>query len=58
LAASSAALVAMRRQGITSFLDAYTDPETMSAFATLHRQGKLTARAHFAVPIDQEQLAA
>jgi predicted amidohydrolase YtcJ len=55
LAASSAALMAMRRQGITSFLDAYTDPETMSAFATLHRKGKLTARAHFAVLIDLDK---
>ena len=49
LAASSAALDALRRQGITSFLDAWTDPETMTALATLQRRGKLTARAHFAV---------
>ena len=55
LAASSRALEAMRRQGITSFLDAWTDPETMTAFATLHRQGKLTARAHFAVLIDLDK---
>ncbi|HEU4376237.1 MAG TPA: amidohydrolase, partial [Telluria sp.] len=55
LAAASAALEAMRRQGITCFLDAYTDPETMTAFATLHRQGKLTARAHFAVLIDLDK---
>ena len=52
LAASRAALDAMRRQGITSFLDAWTDPETMTAFATLRRQGRLTARAHFAVLVD------
>jgi predicted amidohydrolase YtcJ len=55
LAASGIALEAMRRQGITSFLDAYTDPETMNAFATLHREGKLTARAHFAVLIDLDK---
>ena len=55
LAASSAALDAMRRQGITSFLDAWTDVETMSAFAALQRQGKLTARAHFAPLIDPDQ---
>jgi predicted amidohydrolase YtcJ len=55
LAASSAALASMRRQGITSFLDAWTDPETMTAFATLQRQGKLTARAHFAVLIDLDK---
>ncbi|MFC0133412.1 hydrolase [Massilia eurypsychrophila] len=55
LAASTHALDAMRRQGITSFLDAYTDPATMSAFAVLQRQGKLTARAHFAVLIDLDK---
>jgi predicted amidohydrolase YtcJ len=55
LAASTHALDAMRRQGITSFLDAYTDPETMTAFTALQRQGKLTARAHFAVLIDLDE---
>lgn len=55
LAASTKALEAMRRQGITSFLDAYTDPETMTAFTDLQRQGKLTARAHFAVLIDLDK---
>jgi hypothetical protein len=55
LAASTAALAAMRQQGITSFLDAYTDPETMTAFTDLHKQGKLTARAHFAVLIDLDK---
>jgi predicted amidohydrolase YtcJ len=55
LAASSHALDAMRRQGITTFLDAYTDPETLTAFATLQRQKKLTARAHFAVLVEPEQ---
>ncbi len=55
LKASKAALDAMRRQGITSFLDAWTDPETMTAFRTLQRQGALSARAHFAVLIDLDQ---
>jgi predicted amidohydrolase YtcJ len=55
LAASRAALAAMRRQGITSFLDAWTDPETMTAFRTLQRRGKLSARAHFAVLVDLDQ---
>jgi hypothetical protein len=55
LAASTAALDAMRKQGITTFLDAWTDPETMTAFTTLQRQGKLTARAHFAVLIDLDK---
>ena len=52
LAASGKALAAMRAQGITSFLDAWTDPETMTAFRTLQRRGRLTARAHFAVLVD------
>lgn len=52
LAASAAALDAMRKQGITTFLDAYTDPETLTAFSQLQKQGKLTARAHFAVLVD------
>ncbi|TFW17068.1 amidohydrolase [Duganella callida] len=55
LSASKAALAAMRQQGITSFLDAYTDPETMTAFTDLQKQGKLTARAHFAVLIDLDK---
>lgn len=55
LAASGRALEAMRRQGITSFLDAYTDPETLTAFAALQRRGELTARAHFAVLIDLDK---
>lgn len=55
LAASKAALDSMRRQGITSFLDAWTDPETMTAFAALQRQGRLSARAHFAVLVELEK---
>lgn len=55
LAASRAALDAMRRQGITSFLDAWTDPETMTAFAALQRRGELSARAHFAVLVDLDK---
>ncbi|PHV04245.1 hydrolase [Janthinobacterium sp. BJB412] len=58
LAASRAALAAMRRQGVTSFLDAYTDPETMTAFRQLQRRGELTARGHFAVLIAPEEGAA
>jgi predicted amidohydrolase YtcJ len=55
LAASGKALAAMRAQGITSFLDAWTDPETMTAFRTLQRRGRLTARAHFAVLVDLDK---
>jgi predicted amidohydrolase YtcJ len=54
LAASRAALDAMRKQGITTFLDAWTDPETLTAFSQLQKQGKLTARAHFAVLVEHE----
>jgi cyanophycinase len=50
--ATRAALAAMRAQGITSFLDADTDIDTMSSFAQVQRAGELTARAHFAVLID------
>lgn len=57
LAASTQALAAMRRNGITSFLDAWTDPETLTAFRQLQRQGKLTARAHFAVLIEHDKHA-
>ena len=55
LAATRIALQAMREQGITSFLDAYTDPETMTAYTTVQKEGKLTARAHFAVLIDLDK---
>jgi predicted amidohydrolase YtcJ len=39
---------AMKRQGVTSFLDASAEREDLAAFATLRRTGRLTARAHFA----------
>jgi predicted amidohydrolase YtcJ len=48
---AAAALDAMRRQGITSFLDAMAVPPSMAAFRTLQARGKLSARAHFAVLI-------
>ena len=50
--AAAAALKAMNEQGVTSFLDAVGHPEDMAAFAALRRSGKLTARAHFAPPIE------
>jgi predicted amidohydrolase YtcJ len=46
-----AALEAMRRQGITTFLDAMAEPPALAAFASVQRDGGLTARAHFAVLI-------
>jgi predicted amidohydrolase YtcJ len=48
VASARAALDAMRRQGITSFLDAAAGPTSLAAFTAVQRQGKLTARAHFA----------
>jgi predicted amidohydrolase YtcJ len=48
---AQAALEAMRKQGITTFLDAMAVPPTLAAFASLERRGLLTARAHFALLI-------
>src|SRR5450631_3731562 len=50
-AAAAAALEAMNRQGVTSFLDADANAQSMAAFAALRKSGKLTARAHFAPQI-------
>jgi predicted amidohydrolase YtcJ len=47
-AGARAALEAMRRQGITSFLDAVGEEQDIKAFASAERAGVLTARAHFA----------
>ena len=52
LEATRLALRAMREQGITSFLDASTDTATLESYTTLHRQGEMTARGHFAVLVD------
>ncbi|UDF05445.1 amidohydrolase [Asticcacaulis sp. AND118] len=52
LKAAQIALRLMAEQGITTFLDAYTDIETLTAYQTLYRRGELTARGHFAVLID------
>ncbi len=48
VAGARAALDALRRQGITTFLDAIGDEVDIDAVATLERDGALTARAHFA----------
>jgi predicted amidohydrolase YtcJ len=53
--AAEAALDAMRKQGITTFLDAMATPQTLAAFAGAQQQGRLTARAHFAVLITPPQ---
>jgi predicted amidohydrolase YtcJ len=49
--AARAALEVMKRQGITSFLDAKASPETLAAFSKLQKAGALTSRAHFALLI-------
>jgi predicted amidohydrolase YtcJ len=53
--AATAALDAFRKQGVTTFLDAMAEPPSLEAFATVQRQGLLTARAHFAVLITPPQ---
>ena len=48
---AQAALDVMRKQGITTFLDAMALDRDLAAFAGAERAGGLTARAHFAVLI-------
>jgi predicted amidohydrolase YtcJ len=50
-----AALDALRRQGVTTFLDAAAESADVEAFAAVQRDGALTARAHFAVVIPPPQ---
>jgi predicted amidohydrolase YtcJ len=57
LAMAKAALDAMRAQGVTSFLDAWASPAAIEAFATIARDGGLTARGHFAPVIDAKDAA-
>lgn len=49
---TSAALDAMRQQGITTFFDALSGPENGKAFTALQRSGELTARALPAIKLD------
>jgi predicted amidohydrolase YtcJ len=51
LKSAEAALDAMRKQGITTFLDAMALERELAAFAGAEHKGGLTARAHFAVLI-------
>jgi hypothetical protein len=55
VAAAKAALDALRRQGVTTMLDAAADETTIGAFAAVEREGRLTARMHFAVLIKPPQ---
>nr|WP_316643486.1 amidohydrolase [uncultured Roseateles sp.] len=45
------ALDLLRRQGVTSFMDALSDEDEVKAFATLARSGELSARPQFAMAI-------
>lgn len=51
LAAAKAALGALARQGVTTFLDAWASPANLAAFEAVAKAGALTARAHFAPEI-------
>lgn len=53
--AAETALDALREQGVTTFLDAAASEETLAAFKGAERNGKLTARAHFAVLVKPPQ---
>jgi predicted amidohydrolase YtcJ len=55
LAAAQASLEAMRAQGITSFFDAGNNAAAIAAYAALQKDGKLTARAHFAIEIEPQE---
>ena len=55
VAAARAALDAMGRQGITTFLDAVAPEEDLAAFTAVFAAGGLTARAHFAPLIAPKQ---
>ncbi|MGO4335424.1 amidohydrolase [Labrys sp. KB_33_2] len=59
LAFGRTALDALRKGGITSFLEAAAEPGEMNAWATLQKRGELTARAHLAPKIatDTDQTA-
>jgi predicted amidohydrolase YtcJ len=51
VAAARAALDALRKQGITTFLDAAAELADLESFSEVQHSGALTARGHFAVPI-------
>ncbi|MBS0581216.1 MAG: amidohydrolase [Proteobacteria bacterium] len=53
--AARKALKAMGEQGVTSFLDAAADEQTIGAFAGVSKAGGLTARGHFAVVIGADE---
>ncbi|NBE56020.1 amidohydrolase [Streptomyces boluensis] len=46
------ALTALAEQGVTTFMDAFSDENALRAFTTLAEQGELTARPHFAPVVE------
>lgn len=57
LAAGRAALDALRRQGVTSFMDQFSNDAIARVFATLRKNGELTARVHLAPSVDRRVAA-
>ena len=53
-----AALRRMNRLGITSFMNASSGEESLASAAVLRDNGRLTARAQFALTVDAEELEA
>jgi predicted amidohydrolase YtcJ len=51
VAAARAALDALRKQGVTTFLDAAAELADIESFTKVQQSGGLTVRSHFAVPI-------
>jgi hypothetical protein len=51
VAAARAAQDALRKQGITTFLDAAAELADIESFTKVQQSGGLTVRSHFAVPI-------
>jgi predicted amidohydrolase YtcJ len=56
VAGAKAALQAMNRQGVTTFLDAMGNEEDIVAFKSVMDAGGLTARAHFAPMINPDDV--
>ncbi|WP_437995811.1 amidohydrolase [Sorangium sp. So ce185] len=54
---AKAALDAIRRQGVTTFMDAWSDERALRAFTAVQRGGELTARALFAIMLDPDEVA-
>ncbi|KYF61177.1 hydrolase [Sorangium cellulosum] len=54
---AKAALDAIRRQGVTTFMDASSDERALKAFTAVQRSGELTARALFAMMLVPDKAA-